>query len=108
MPYLAAMIVNIVTGIATWLLKFFSQRMAFWGASAAVLIAMSVAVYVSLRFAMSSAVNFAASYHPMFGVGVSMVISPQTAGLLTTYLAFWSGIELYKFKKSMTLFWGGR
>lgn len=108
MPLLAAMLVNMAVAFATWLLKYFSQKLAFTLASLAVVGAMAAALYVAIRVAMNGAIYVASDFHPMFGVGISMVLSPRTASLLTAYVSFFSLVELYKWKMKMTLFWGSK
>ena len=108
MPLLAGMLANMAVAVATWLLKWFSQKVAFSLASLAIVGALSAALYLSFRLAVSGAVFVASDLHPMFGVGVSMVLSPRTSSLLTAYVAFYSLVELYKWKMRMTLFWGSK
>jgi hypothetical protein len=108
MPLLAGMLANMAAAFATWLLKYFTQKVAFTVASIAIVTALSAALFVALRVAMNGAVYVANDFHPMFGVGVSMVISPRVAALLTGYVAFYSLVELYKWKMKMTLFWGSK
>ena len=41
----------------------------------------------------------------MFGAGVSMVISPHSAALISSYITFWSLVELYKWKVNIVQLW---
>lgn len=105
MPQLGLLFFTIVKAIFEFALKFFSQKVAVVLAIIALLTGLSAAVYFAMRAAITGAVAFSASYHPMFGAGVAVVISPRTATLVTAYVAFWSMLELYKWKMSIMYLW---
>lgn len=105
MPALAALLLNLVGGFIGFLLKYFSQKVVITG----LIISFSVSffyVFMGLfTAAINSAITGASDLHPMFGVGVAMVISPNTASLLSAYFLFYGLCELYKFKVSMVQLW---
>ncbi len=105
MPKLAMLLVTLVTEFVAWLAKYLSQKVAVAVTLTAVLTGLFVAVYVGMNSAISSSVAFLDGVHPMFGVGIAMVISPHASALLTSYLAFWALIELYKWKVNILSIW---
>lgn len=105
MPALGMLLYNIVAGLTGILLKYLSQKVAVSIALIALFSGVSAAVYIAMRSAISAAVSFSASYHPMFGAGVAVVISPHTASLVTSYVAVWTLLELYKWKMNIMFLW---
>lgn len=102
---LGGFFVNVFGSFVAWLLKFFTQKVAV----SIGLVALSMAMFGALFYAMRAAlalVSFGASaVHPMFGVGVSMVISPRAASYLSSYLIFWSACEVFKWRLHVTQLW---
>lgn len=105
MPILANFLLSVFTAIATWLAKYLTQKIAVAVAVIVVLTALFVALYAGLNALISSALVGAFSIHPMFGVGVSVVISSHTSTLISTYFTFWSAVELYKWKVNVMQVW---
>ncbi|NVD97947.1 DUF5455 family protein [Massilia sp. BJB1822] len=105
MPLLATLIVNLFAGIVTFLAKYITQRVAITLAIAAAVTALFVGLYAATRAIIATAVTAAAGIGPMFGAGVSMVISPHSAAMLSAYVVFWSLCELYKWKVSILSLW---
>lgn len=105
MPVLGTFLFNVFAGLAAWLVKYVSQKMAVALALIALVTAMLVGVYALLRVGVSAAMAGAASMHPMFAAGVSVVISPTTQQCITAYLTLWSLCELYKWKFSIVQLW---
>lgn len=105
MPLLAAFLYNVIAAFAAWLLKYFTQKVAVTVALAAVVSALLVALYVAARVAVAGAIGAVGSVHPMFAVGVGLVVSPHSAALLTGYVGFWSLTELYKWKVNILQLW---
>ena len=105
MPALAAMLLTIVTEFAAWLAKFITQKVAVALAIVAVCGALFIALYASLNAAIATGVTSLDGVHPMFGVGLAMVISPHTAALFSSYITFWMLVELYKWKVSLVSVW---
>ena len=105
MPIFAGFLFNIFAGLATWLAKYITQKMAVAMAIVSILTVMFVALYAGLRLAISAALTSAVAIHPMFAAGVSMVISPHSASLISSYIVFWSLVELYKWKVNIIQLW---
>jgi len=105
MPLLATFLFNVFSGLVVWLAKFLTQKVAVAAALIVVVTALFVALYVSLRAAISAAIVGAGSLHPMFAVGVSVVVSPHTAALISSYMTFWALVELYKWKVNILQLW---
>jgi len=105
MPLLAAFLFNVFSGLVTWLAKFLTQKVAVAAALIAIVVVLFSVLYAAMRAAMSAAFVGAGSLHPMFAVGVSMVVSPHTAALISSYLTFWSLVELYKWKVNIMQIW---
>lgn len=105
MPLLGTLLVNIFTGLAAWLAKYLTQKVAVALALIAVTTGFYVALYAALRAAVHGAMVGLGAVHPMFAVGLSVVISPATQQFLTGYLTLWSVCELYKWKFSIMQLW---
>ena len=105
MPILANFLLSLFTGIATCLAKYLTQKVAVALALIAVVTGLFVGLYASLNTLISAGLSAVASFHPMFGVGVAMVISPHTASLISSYVTFWSLVELYKWKVNIISLW---
>jgi hypothetical protein len=105
MPLLAALLVNLITGLAGWLLTWLTQKVAVAAAISVVLTAVIVGIFIAARAALQGAGALAGNVHPMFGAGVSMVISPRAAALISSYIAFWMLVELYKWKVNLIQLW---
>ena len=105
MPLLATLLFNVFSGLVVWLAKFLTQKVAVALALIAVVVVLFAALYGAMRAAMSAALIGAGSLHPMFAVGVSVVVSPHTASLITSYLTFWALVELYKWKVNILQLW---
>lgn len=105
MPALAAMLLTIVTEFVAWLAKFLTQKVALALVIVAVCGALFVALYASLSAVISAGVTSLDGVHPMFGVGLSMVISQHSAALFSSYITFWMLVELYKWKVSLVAVW---
>lgn len=105
MPVLATMLLNIFVGFIEWLAKFISQKVAVALALVTVLTLLFTALYASLNVVIASAMISLDGVHPMFGVGIAMIISPHAAALFASYITFWSVIELYKWKVSLVSVW---
>jgi hypothetical protein len=105
MPLLATFLFNVFAAFAAWLAKYLTQKIAVALALIAVVTALFAALYFGLRAAISAALVGAASLHPMFAAGVSVVISPHTSALITAYLTFWALVELYKWKVNIVQLW---
>ncbi|CAL61693.1 conserved hypothetical protein; putative membrane protein [Herminiimonas arsenicoxydans] len=105
MPLLGVLFVNLVGSFATWLVQFFTQKVAVATAISLLLGALILGLFIATRAALSGLGSMAGSVHPMFGAGISMIISPRVAALLTTYMAFWVTVELYKWKVNLLQLW---
>jgi len=105
MPVLANFLLSIFGGFVAWLAKFLTQKIAVATAIITLVTVLFVALYAALRTAISAAVVGAGSIHPMFGAGVSMVVSPHSASLISSYVVFWSLVELYKWKVNLLSVW---
>lgn len=105
MPLLGTLLFNIVAGLAAWLVKYVTQKMAVAIALIALFSGLLVGLYAGLRLAIGSAMVGLGSVHPMFAVGLAVVISPATQQCITAYLVMWSACELYKWQFSITQLW---
>jgi hypothetical protein len=105
MPLLGTLIVNLITGLATFLVKFVSQKIAVASAISVILAALMLTIFVALRSALAAATIAAGGLHPMFGAGISMIISPRVAALLASWITFWMLIEVYKWKLNLVQLW---
>lgn len=105
MPILGNLLFNVFVAIAAWLAKYLTQKIAVALALITVVTAFFVALYASLNSIISAALVGAASIHPMFGAGVAVVISPHIGALISSYLTFWSLVELYKWKVNIVQLW---
>lgn len=105
MPILANFLLSVFSGFAAWLAKYLTQKVAVTVAIVAIATALFVGMYVTMRIVVSAAIGGAYSFSPMFGAGIAMVISPRTAGLLSSYVLFWSACELYKWKVNLVQLW---
>jgi len=105
MPILANFLLSVFTGFATWLAKYLTQKIAVTVAIVAIVTALFVGLYVATRAAIAAAISGVGSVHPMFGAGVAMVISPHAAALVSSYITFWSLVELYKWKVGIMQLW---
>lgn len=102
---LANFLLSVFGGFATWLAKYVTQKMAVAAAIITIVTVLFVALYTALRAVIAAAVVGAGSIHPMFGAGVSMVVSPHSASLISSYVVFWSLVELYKWKVNIVSLW---
>jgi hypothetical protein len=105
MPLLGALFVNLVGSFATWLVQFFTQKVAVATAISVLLGALILGLFIAARAALASIGGLAGSLHPMFGAGVSMIISPRVASLLASFMSFWVLVELYKWKVNLLQLW---
>lgn len=105
MPALATMLLNIFIGLVEWLAKFITQKVAVALAIVTVLTLLFGGLYASLNLFIGSAISSLDGVHPMFGVGMAMIISPHASALVTSYIAFWALVELYKWKVSLVSVW---
>lgn len=105
MPILANFLLSLFTGLATWVAKYLTQKIAVAVALITIVTALFVGLYASLNALIGAGLNAVASFHPMFGVGVAMVISPHSASLISSYVTFWSLVELYKWKVNIISIW---
>lgn len=105
MPLLGTLLFDIFAGIAAWLVKYVTQKMAVALALIAIITTLLVGIFAALRLAVAGAMIGAASMHPMFAAGVSVVISPATQQAVTGYLTMWSLCELYKWKFNIAQLW---
>ena len=105
MPLLAQFLWTVFGGFVTWLAKFLTQKVAVAVAIIALLTIMFAGLYLALNKVVDVALVGAANIHPMFGAGVSMVISAHCVTLITSYIVFWSLVELYKWKVNLLQVW---
>lgn len=105
MPLLGALLINLFGGLAAYLAQFFTQKVAVATAISLLLGSLLVGVYVTLRAALAAVTGAAANIHPMFGAGVQMIVGATGPGLLTSYIALWVGMELYKWKLTIVQLW---
>lgn len=105
MPILGNLLFNIFVGIAAWLAKFLGQKIAVTLAIVVLLTGLFAALYMAGRGLVSAAIAGAAGVSPMFGAGVAVVIPPNSAALLSSYVTFWSACELYKWKVNIIQLW---
>jgi hypothetical protein len=105
MPLLGTFLFNVFSALAAWLVKYFTQKMAVAVALIAIVSGLLVLIYASLRLGVNLAMAGAASMHPMFAAGVSVVISPTAQQCITAYLALWSLCELLKWKFNILQLW---
>ena len=105
MPILGTFLFNVFSAFAAWLAKYLTQKIAVTVAIVAIVTALFVGLYAATRLAISAALSGVGGLHPMFAAGVSMVISPHAASLISSYITFWSLVELYKWKVNIIQLW---
>lgn len=105
MPLLGALFINLMSGLAMFLVKYVSQKVAVATAVSLVLGALMLALWAAARIALAGASAAATNIHPMFGAGIAMIVSPRTATLLSAYMTFWLVVELYKWKLNVVQLW---
>lgn len=105
MPKLGALLVTLLIEFVTWLSKYITQKVSVALGIVGTLGAMFVALYAGLHFVINAAITSLDGVHPMFGVGLAMVISPHAAALFSSYVTFWAVVELYKWKVSLVSVW---
>lgn len=105
MPALAALLLNIVGGFIGFLLKYFSQKLVIATLISAFVVGLFFGFMGIFTGVINSAIGGAGSVHPMFGAGVSMVISSNTASLLSSYFVFYALCEVYKYKCALVALW---
>lgn len=105
MPALAALLLNIVGGFIGFLLKYFTQKVVVAALIGAFVVGLFYGLMGIFSGVIGSAISGAGSVHPMFGAGVSMVISPNTASLLSSYFVFYALCEVYKYKCALVALW---
>jgi len=105
MPLLGALFVNLVGAFATWLVRFFTQKVAVATAISVLLGALILSLFIAAKATLAGLGAFAGNIHPQFGAGVSMIISPRVATLVTSYITFWILVELYKWKVNLLQLW---
>ncbi|HJV02753.1 MAG TPA: DUF5455 family protein [Burkholderiaceae bacterium] len=105
MPVLGTLLFNIFTGIVAWLAKYLTQKVAVTVAIIAIVTVLFVGLYTATRAAIAAALAGVGALHPMFGAGVAMVISPHSGALISSYITFWSLVELYKWKVNIMQLW---
>jgi hypothetical protein len=105
MPLLATFLLNVFTGVVAWFAKWLTQKTAIALVLVAAFSALFVALYASLNALMATSLVALGDVHPMFAVGVAMIVSPHTVTLISSYLTFWSLVELYKWKVNLLQIW---
>lgn len=105
MPQLGALFVTLVGALAGFLVRFVTWKAAVALVISGLLGVLIGGIFLSMRGALQLAVAGAGSVHPMFGAGVSVVISPRVASLIASFLSFWVLTELYKWKVNLLQLW---
>lgn len=105
MPILGTLLFNLITGVVAFLAKYVTQKIAVALSISTVLGALILSIFVAMRSTLQLAAGLAADLHPMFGAGVSMIISPRVASLLGSYITFWVLVEMYKWKVNLMQLW---
>jgi|GEM_PF-6609562 hypothetical protein len=105
MPALAALLLEMVVGLIGFLLKYFTQKAVIAGLIVTFVVSLFYALMGTFTGVINSAIGGAGSVHPMFGAGVAMVISPNTASLLAAYFVFFGLCEVYKYKLALVAIW---
>jgi hypothetical protein len=105
MPLLATFLFNVFSAFAVWLAKYLTQKVAVTIAIVTVVTLLFTAFYYAARTIIIAGFAGAATVSPMFAVGISIVISPHSASLVSSYITFWSVVELYKWKVNIIQLW---
>ncbi len=106
MPLLGALLVNILGVVAGWLAKYFTQKVAVTVVVLAQLVILYAALFSLGRGALWSVGVLSNAISPMFGAGVSMVITPRVSGMLGSWFSFWVAKELFKWRLHVVQLWG--
>lgn len=105
MPALGALLYNIFAGIVAYFVKYLTQKTAFALALVTLASGLMAAIYLALRTALYLAMAGVGNVHPMFAVGIGVVISPTTQQFITAYFILYSACELYKWKFNIMQLW---
>ncbi len=106
MPLLGALLVDMLGVIAGWLAKYLTQKVAVALAVIAQLVLLYAALFGAARVLLSEVATVSNAVSPMFGAGVSMVITPRVSGMLSSWLTFWVAKELFKWRLHIVQLWG--
>lgn len=105
MPILGTLIYNIIAGIVVFLVKYLTQKAAVAIAMVAVLTALMIGVHAGLHAAIQLAMVGVGNVHPMFAVGIGVVISATTQKFISAYFLMFAACELYKWKFNIMQLW---
>lgn len=105
MPALGLLIYNIIAGIAAFLVRYLTQKAAVGLAMVGLFTALMIGIHTGLHAAIKLAMVGVGSVHPMFAVGLGVVISPQTQKFISAYFLLYSACELYKWKVNLMFLW---
>lgn len=105
MPLLAALVAEVGAGIISFLLAFFTQRVAIATVVSGLFIAAFAGLLVAGGGLLAGLNSSVAAISPMFGAGVQMVVSPRAGSLVSAYIGFWGLCQVFKLKTLLIGSW---
>lgn len=103
MPLLASLLVSLFGSLATFLIQYFSKKVAIGLAMVATLTAITAGLLLAMRGLIAGIAPIIGGGN--FAVGVGIAIPPNASACFTAIVACWTLCTLYTWKrKALTIF----
>jgi Family of unknown function (DUF5455) len=101
MPLLGGLLVNFFGGLVAYLTTYVSRKIAFGLAAVAVMSALTLALFVSMRVILSALNSYATGAPLIFLQAIQMMIPPAAPFVLSSYVTMWTGIMVYTWQRDL-------
>ena len=101
MPVLGTLLVNAFAGLVAWLTTYVTRKVAFGLAAVAGMTALTVALYVAFRAALSVLVGVTTGVSSIFVDALQMAVPPVASVCLSTYMTMWAACSVYVWQRDL-------
>lgn len=103
MPLLGGLLTGLFSGLVAWLTQYVTRKVAFGLAAVGTFSALTLGLYVSMRFGLAALSGYTTGAPSMFVLGLQLVMPPAASFCVASYVTMWTACTVYTWQRDLLL-----